>query len=279
MRNIQEAVQVGAGSDAGYIVERLEPSPLTGSTADRRPAFLLYTGTPPPLEFVGVENLGILASMARLAYWRPGQAGGQLNLTLVGGGNPIDFDAARLTTALRSRPDAQSPFPELTFEEHFQSLPVARAKTLSIEGVFFERRGGGLRLYQKVGSATITASGAVQELVTYAFAAIREALHNVLMASYPDLLLEDNPRRIGHGLNHGAFDKLPAEDRRKIIEAAVNKARRDYEVFKNQSSTRADYAEINIDLEIQNQKQSFRFADRELSPAIRIAAAQTSASR
>jgi hypothetical protein len=270
MRRIQDAVHNASASDAGFIVQRLEKR-FPGFP----PAFLLYTGHPPPRGFVGVESLGALAATASFARHKPSVSGGRLNLTVVGDGDPIDFDAAKLTLALRFQPDARSSLPELTFEERFKGLPVARQTNLSMERVSFERCDGGLCLRQKVGSATLKVFGTAQEFVIYSLAAIREALQHALLAFNPGLLADDSPRRI----DHAAFDALSFEVQRKIIDAAVREAREAFETFKKQSSTRNENAEVDIDLELQNQKESFRFADLQRSPATRIAARWTGAFR
>jgi hypothetical protein len=290
---MQHAVFRGFASGAGFIVQRLQP---TGGKDDARSAFLLYTGIGSPLEFVGVESLARLAATASYAdFW---QSGGpprrQLNLTLVGHGRPIDFDAAKLTIALRFQHRFKS-LPELTFrtEERFRSFTEGRGPDLSMERIYPEPCRGGECVRLGVGKASVSLGVGkaiirvvaatiksprdriranfqiIKERVIEAVAVVRECVANALVAYNPRLLTDADPRRI----DHAAFDKLPREVRRKIINAAVMDARRAYDDLRNQGSGTGAYdAKIKIESEIDKQKSSVRFAGLELAPAIRTAA-------
>jgi hypothetical protein len=267
MLEMQGAVAENFASGAGFIVERLRP---TADNDSAPPAFLLYTGTGPPLEFVGVESLARLAATASYAdFWLGGgRPWGHLNLTFIGDGDAIDFDAAKLTMVLRLQPGPRSAKStadyKLTFrtEEPFRPFAKTRPANLSMEDVDIKLCRGVFCVSQRVGKAIIKVYAATRSLAIEAAASVRTSLASALSAHNPRLLTDGDPRWI----DHAAFDKRPREVRRKIINTAVVEARAPLDALRGQGN-------IEIETEIDKQKKSVRYAGLRLSPAIRIAAA------
>jgi len=250
MRHMQEVVVGARESGAGFRVERLKP-PTEGSA----PAFLLYTGTGPPSSFRDIA--GLAEKISALS-----EGGRKRNVTFVNYGTPREIDADKLTLAWRlSRRGREM----VTFDTPEPSRSINGAgmarKTLSIEGVSLVRRGNSFVASQSIGKAFISAAAATRELASHALAMIREALANILENFNRRLLTDDS------SVDHAAFDALSPEVQRNLIDDAVALAQKRYDAWRRQSSeARANDGEITIEIKIQDEKRSLRFAGLRLSP-------------
>jgi hypothetical protein len=243
MHDMQGVVERARGSGAGFLVERLKPL-IDGTSA----AFLMYSGTGPPLRLEGITDLAEKVSASS-------EGGRKLNVTFVGDGTPLEFDADKLTIAWRSAKGA--PEAKVTFEtpDAFGSIYKAEAarETLSIRDVSFARHGDSWVATQKIGTASIKVVAATRARAVRILSLIRDALVSVLGAA--GLLTNDN------SVDQAAFDALPPEVQHKHIDDAVALARKHYDALRRQSSEpSANDAETWIEIEIQNEKRSLRFA-------------------
>jgi hypothetical protein len=253
MREMQEAVSAGLASGDGFLVQRLESPDREAS-----PAFLLYTGPGAPQEFVGDDSLERLAAMASAA---------NSNLTIVGSGTAIDFDAAKLTIAMQLQLEAVPAANKSTMfrtPPRFERFSEPGTRSLSLEDTHIAFRDGHWETTQKVGAAIIRVIAATKELALQALASIRIALFVNLNAIY---ITEDDPPRI----DHAHLNALAPEDQSNIIDAAVTSARAAYQSLHG-DQLGLPSGDVDIHVEIGNQKKSVRFADAFLPPAIELAA-------
>jgi hypothetical protein len=244
------AVREADPSD-GWIVERVERTDPTDGGL--HPAFLLYIGTPPPLEFAGDD------APDRLQAFASAQRPFGVSLTIGGTGTPTDFDAARLTIKARADSDALVIHDDM-FSPPDRFRPFS-AGGLSVEGFTLEQRGLRWHAAQRIGDAVISVIAWTKEQAIYALASIRMALFNRLRDDSQEQISDDEWEFDNDDFaGHSGADKL------SVIEQSTEDAG---VAYRNRSDV---LLPIDCNVRIGLEMKSLRFSGLTPALATRLAA-------